>query len=104
MFNVEVLNSRNAYSMRPRMAQHYVLANEGLTISPLLKLCVAIASDLPEVAERHFAEAFFQYFVAIKAYDNTWGTVIPESFRADVATLRDRFSRKKPKRRTDGED
>jgi len=60
----------------------------GLGISPLTRFCVAVQTELPDLAERYRDPALMQYLWESAQYDEVWGDKIPAEFRQEADSLR----------------
>ena len=70
-----------------REVDFYVLTNSNNQLDPLFRYCKARELGLDEVAEAYHRSALLQYLIAKNAYDEVWGSVIPETVKEEAAHL-----------------
>jgi hypothetical protein len=64
------------------------LINNSLSLSPLLRYCLAKGLDLPELAERFAEDAKLQLLPFVDAYREHWHTVLPVDYVEEVEAQR----------------
>lgn len=68
------------HEMTAQEAYRWVLTDEELPISPLLRYCIAEHENITDVADRYLARATTQYICAPDEHDTVWGNLLPLNF------------------------